>query len=525
MFERTRRRLGFSKIDSRRQAGFSLVELLVSIVIMAEVLIGLLIIFDSSSRLARAQTHLAELQQSLRVGQAELVRFVRMAGLGGLPITMLNLPAGQPNSGTPIYESFGVFPRSGYAVSVLNNVDEATIVGVVDSTAPAQGTDLVLPGSDVLVLRGVFETPMFYLDPPIDTSTWFSDTTGDGESDLFSGTVILPERARISGREYWDYPQEIADLADVLKEADTDSEGLALILRDTINPNAYVVVAFDFANTAQSDLDPADCPNVDVHDSTAIEDRPQCISFAVRLDPDENLVTGHGAAYADMSRGTTLQAPATPSETTLAVDPAVPDRIELPTQIGSIGLLDEYRFFVRAEWEVPGDSTTRLTPVLSRARFFPGSNTQIDRVDIADNVLDLQIAIAADADPVDTAGYGFITDGDEDSTEDGDSDEILFNVPGDTISATDPRNYTAPEGDTGVLTWYDTDLEFHYLRINTLVQARFADLNHRAPELVAIEDYDRGAAFTVDGQNYTLNNEIQFRRRWLQTIVELRNLL
>ena len=46
---------------------------------MAEILVGVAILFDSSNRLARAQTHVAELQQSLRVGQSEIVRYANSA--------------------------------------------------------------------------------------------------------------------------------------------------------------------------------------------------------------------------------------------------------------------------------------------------------------------------------------------------------------------------------------------------------------------------------------------------------------
>ncbi len=507
MFDKVRfvRRQG----GGSRQAGFSLVELLVSMVIMVEVLIGLLIIFDSSSRLARAQTHLAELQQSLRVGQAEIVRFTRMAGLGGLPITMLNLPSGQPDASAPIYDTFGTFPKTGYAVSLLNNVDEATIVGVVDSMAANQGTDIVLPGSDVLILRGVLSTPMYYLDPPLDVSAWIT-------ADVFSGKVILPERSRVSGRTYWDYPQEISELSDRLKAAKTAAQPLAIMMRDTLNPNAYVIAAFDHNTTTTNELDLAACPNIDVHSATAAEDIPQCISFNVTLDPDQDPSLGPGAGYADMTTGTILRPGA--GGTTLTVDAGPPAvEIEMPSNIGSIGLVEEYRLFVRAEWEVPGDNTTRLTPVLSRARFLPGTNTVLDRVDIADNVLDLQIAVGADADARGTVGHGEIQDDGDDT------DEILFNAVDDTTS-TLTTNYSSPQGTASLQTWYDTALEFHYLRINTLVQARFPDLNHRAPEIQPIEDYDRGADFTVAGATYSFSDEIRYRRRWLQTVVELRNL-
>ncbi len=485
---------------SSRQGGFSLVELLVSIVIMAEILVGLLIIFDSSSRLARNQTHLAGLQQSMRVGQSELVRFTRMAGLGGLPVTLLNLPVGQPDSNNTVYGLMGTFPQWGFAVAIDNNVAIGTTVG----------GDPVLTGSDVLTLRGVFSTPMYYIDPPLDVTGWVN-------SNQFDGTVTVVRRTRVTGRSWWGYPQDLDQLAERLRAAKTATLPVALMLRDTANPNAYVVAAFD-TDTEDSWLDSDDCPNVDVHDSMASGPNsghvPQCIKFKVILDPDQNPMAGPGAAYGDLTTGTSLRSLGDFGHggTTLLVDPGPPEvKVEVPTNIGSVGLLEEYRLFVRQEWEVPGDATTHLTPVLSRASFLPGTDTALERVDIADNLLDLQVAVAADVD-----GDGEILDRSE---TDG-IDEILFNAAGDTVTAGDdstPPVYTAPQG-SGVTaeTWYDTSLEFHFLRINTLVQARFPDANHRAPELATIEDHDQSANNS--------DSDLRYHRRWLRTSIELRNL-
>ncbi len=485
------------------QAGFSLVELLVTVIILAEVLVGLLIIFDSSSRLARAQTHVAELQQSLRVGQAELTRLTRMTGLGGLPITPRNAAA-RARAGT--------FPGAGPAVSVFNNVAEKTIVQLLDPSAAAGTDDVILPGSDVLLLRGVFSTPMFYFDPPLKIDgDWLSN--GGLAANEFSGRVILPARSRISGRSWWDYPQEIQDLADRLNDARTDMTPLALLLRDTLSPNAYVVAAFDYATTTSADLTPSQCPNVEVHADLPIEHVPQCIQFNIVLDPDEDPGVGPGQAYADLTAGTGLEG----GGQELIVDSGTGFNVFLPTNVGSIGLLEEYRLYVRAEWEIPGQFDTRLTPVLARAEFLPGTNTQIDRVDIADNVLGLQIAIGADADSVGVSGHGEIAD------TGSDGDEVLFNSVDDTDSASGAIDTSAVGTETKL--WTDPALQFHFLRINTLVQARFPDVKHRAPQIDLIEDYDRGATFQVEGINHTFNNELQYRRRWLQTVVELRNLI
>ena len=68
-----------------RQSGFTLIELLVSMIVFVTVLVAVMVMFTSSSRLARLQIHTADMQQSLRIGQYEIVRNLRMAGRGGLP--------------------------------------------------------------------------------------------------------------------------------------------------------------------------------------------------------------------------------------------------------------------------------------------------------------------------------------------------------------------------------------------------------------------------------------------------------
>ena len=65
--------------------GFTLVEAIVSLLLAVGILVGVLTLFDRNNQLARSQTYVAEMQNSLRVGQADLARYIRMAGRGGLP--------------------------------------------------------------------------------------------------------------------------------------------------------------------------------------------------------------------------------------------------------------------------------------------------------------------------------------------------------------------------------------------------------------------------------------------------------
>ena len=50
-------------------AGFTLVELLVSMLVLVLVLVGVLELFDLNNKLARSQMQLAGMQQSIRISQ------------------------------------------------------------------------------------------------------------------------------------------------------------------------------------------------------------------------------------------------------------------------------------------------------------------------------------------------------------------------------------------------------------------------------------------------------------------------
>ncbi len=504
----------------RKAGGFSLIELLITLAIFATVTAGLLAVFDNSGRLARAQTQVAIMHQGQRVGQTELVRFVREAGIGGLPILRINL-ADSDGDGTPEaiatvnYDNLGAFPRNGYAVSVLNNIEGVkTILEVVDDSetdcAPAVDTNCVVPGSDVLIVRGVFSTPLFYVEPPLDSATFIDDGA------LLNDEITVPGKIRVAGKIWQDYPQDLDALVDWLKNAKARSDGSerpeALILRDTLNPNAYVVVEFDHANINLADIKEIKCPDTGLDPGTPSEaiDIPNCVTFPLKL------TTGAGAepgkSYVDLTSGSILDGTAG----------AALGAARFPSRIGSIGVLEEYRFFVRINWDPqPPPLAPRLSPVLSRARFLPGTNTQVGSiVDIAENVIDLQIAVGADTDAVGSDYYGRIRDDGDDT------DEVLFNA---LLDDPGTGNYAEPPNE--LKAWYNPEIEFHFLRINTLVESAEPELRYLAPQLIQIEDHNRGLPFTINGGletnpiAYNSDDRRRFRRRWLRTVVEMRNLL
>lgn len=179
---------------------------------------------------------------------------------------------------------------------------------------------------------------------------------------------------------------------------------------------------------------------------------------------------------------------------------------DLATSATFVGVLEEYRYYVRQELAIPGDPTSDWQPKLSQARVFPGTETPYNNqaanwsLDVADNIVDLQVSLGFDtpagAGQIGNTGTGEITE-----AEDGQNDDWLFN--GSTDDSADP-------------TW--TNSRIYYLRLDLLARTDRRDRNFQAPLVVAIEDHD------YTGSHENTRNERMYRRRLLQSVIDLRNL-
>ncbi len=132
------------KLDRRRRvtvrrpdSGASLIEMLVAFGLTVTVSVGALSLFLLHQRLARAQLEAASLQQAQRAVHLELRRALRAAGRGGL-----------------VHQLPGQAPRPELALEVEKRVSAGHAVG---ATTAAEGTD-------VLVVRGVINGPLYWVD-------------------------------------------------------------------------------------------------------------------------------------------------------------------------------------------------------------------------------------------------------------------------------------------------------------------------------------------------------------------------
>jgi len=152
----------------RDQAGFSLIELLLAMIVAVEILVVAAMAFDISNKTAAVQTQITDLQQSLRIAQLDVARLVRSAGRGGLPVAA--------NPGVAYVPPPPIPELQGYAIEVRNNVPDADRhISREDDTSPE-----ALEGTDILTVRGCISSPLYQITP--DTMT----------IDAGTGTGTLP---------------------------------------------------------------------------------------------------------------------------------------------------------------------------------------------------------------------------------------------------------------------------------------------------------------------------------------------
>jgi len=400
---------------SRRRRGFSLLELLVAMFVLAQVIAAVLILLDSTERLSRSQTHLSEMQQSSRIAQSQIIRKARMAGRGGLPRG--NMP-------------------QGVALSVRNNVPAAENLVIGDSSTP-----ILVANTDVLTVRGIFESPIWWIDPEVPAA--FS--VDDSDPSNITGQLIVTE-----GPVRF---QELSNDLSLLEDIADDSLPVALLLISDISDLVWTVVEFDPGNSNLSS-------------------NPATVAFKV---------TGgsHTTQYQLLSGGF----------------PASLDGVSL------FGVLEEHQYYLRQDYEIPGDPNSRTAPKLSRAQFYPNTATPFRNADylardIADNIYDFQVAL------------GIEIDGDAEILDSGDNnDEWLFNASNDNPADTKWVLGVPPATSTNL--WY--------LRLSTLALTDRLERSYAASSVNTIEDHAIPAAFNQPPWN-------QYRRHLRQSLIDLRNL-
>ncbi len=458
-------------------AGFSLVELLVSLLLVALVLGGAMTMFNYTNKLSRAQLHQSDLQQSGRVAQRDLLRNLRMAGRGGL--VGFHVPGTDPNSGPA-----SITP----AIEVRNNTPSGNQrLAVGDNSSP-----LVVEDTDVLTVRGHFNSPPLFVNSTDPTTFTFDSGTG-------AGAIVVS--SHVNG----DVMQDMTAIVEAVNANRTD----AILLVSNLSDEIYGV----------AELNPGGSNVPDPY----VPDPNNEITITIAF------TTGgtYGADYSLLSADGVF-----PDGDPLNHPNWLPPRAL--SGVGMIALLEEYRYYIRD----PEDGTA---PRLSRARFFPG--TEVDHPvdgfenDIADNIYDLQVALGFDSsfdgsnttngffafDPDNTGADDIIFDADVEPTGDTATDDWLFNAAGDTtaLGSLPWTPQPAAGGNPPIFSASQPRPRLYYARVTSLAMAARPDSGYAAPVITAIEDH----AYPGDSADPVNNIEGRARRRLLlTTIADLRNL-
>ena len=119
--------------------GFTLLEMLVVIALLSIVMIGLLNLLDTSSKISVTETSLADTQENVRFAAYHIMRTARMMGSSAMPF------AANVGGSDRWFSGQLISNASGTAATPFGSVD-------------------VVAGSDVLTLRGFFEIAPFFTD-------------------------------------------------------------------------------------------------------------------------------------------------------------------------------------------------------------------------------------------------------------------------------------------------------------------------------------------------------------------------
>ncbi|MFQ5349255.1 MAG: PilW family protein [Thermoanaerobaculia bacterium] len=434
---------------SPRSGGFSLVELLVGLAVTSMLLLAIVGVFSAGSKVARVETQNSDLQQTLRASHRQITRYVNMAGRGGLALALPN---------TPVYQGPALTMRNAAGVGADNG---QIAIGFAN-------TPVAVDGSDILVARGVFTTQVFQIETlaPGDFQLFNLGIPTTDPTAATDGVVVIHDLTNTGVQ------QDLTPLSDAI----TGNIPEALVLQSPMDERIVAVVELDFANSA-------------------VAAGQATLAFKVQgmTHPEYRDLYASGAGP----------------------QPVLPIGLN---SVANVGVLEEYRFYVR-EPPPPIPGLPEGTPKLSMARMFPGTEIPYlsvlanAAVDLADNVLDMQVGLAFDSNlgpaATDQNGDGVVNEDDLEVYEaaDGENDDYLFNTKEDDPAVAPWNGAAAPQP------------ELYYVRLSLLARAGRRERNYQAPELLGYEDVQ---ALRI--LNWNSFEERMFKRRFQQTVIELRNL-
>lgn len=453
----------------RAESGFTLIEMIVVVLLLAIAMLGILAVFDASARINKSEQDVADAQGAVRYGIYQMTRAIRMAGAGGLFVTQAVLNAPDPQ-------------LPGITIASANGYDNVTGATVTD-----MNTGNAIPvrdGTDMIEVRGVINSPLLTFD--LKTSCPAGCT----------GAAALNVPTTVYGAFNQPHLNDNAANRPQFAAIDQYTQGVTAL------NSMFVLVT----------------QNDDIHPGCATINGPQLYSqpsynVGVITAPT-TLGASNSLGTVDFSNGRALEFdPEVPGETA-----AVAQNL---TSLKHVGILDDLIFFI--------DNTDPLHPGLAQGT---RRGDRFDVVRLADDVEDMQIAYGVDTDGnnainrlVPTVAG---TDPDLNVSTQVAGDEWRPNVPGEPFYvATDFQSQQPPP----VPFTHDAGTchapRLHGVMVTLVAKSKDPDPTYRSPSargfVVMNTPVTINPPYPDVAQYPTFSPEPQFRRR-VQTIkINLRN--
>jgi type IV pilus assembly protein PilW len=139
-------------LERKREAGFSLVEMMIVIAILGVVMAAMYSMFNHQQKSYSVQDNVAMMQQNVRVGLDYLVKDIRMAGYipEGIPFDSDDPPVPEPSTTEPSSDVSGQLFTDGVAESIEQaTVNSLTFQGDIDNDAVTETVQYALNGTDL----------------------------------------------------------------------------------------------------------------------------------------------------------------------------------------------------------------------------------------------------------------------------------------------------------------------------------------------------------------------------------------
>lgn len=455
--------------------GFTLVEMIVVVFLLALAMLGILSVFDASARINKSESDIADAQGAVRYGIYSMTRAIRMAGAGGLYVTQAVLNGRDP-------QLPGITVVNSALANSYDNVEAGTKV------ASLNGDVLVRPGTDMIEIRGVINSPLlgFDLATGCDPCNPTTDPTGgcsacDGASSKLN--VAPTTNTPHVNNDATNRPQ--------FSQIDAYTGG--------VKPAAPMLVIVAF--------------NDDIHAGCSVGQIP--------LYPQTPYNVGA------LRAATTLSASNTFGTVDFTDTNAIELNSELPSQTGTAaiaeknvrhaGILDDLIFFI--------DNTNPSHPALAEGT---RRGNAFDVVTLADDVEDMQIAYGVDTDGNNAINRLLATapgtvDADSNVSSQPAGDEWVPNVPGADNPIT---NDATPFRATDFFDLPNHCPRLHAVMISLVAKSHDPDPTYKAPSargLLTMNSPVTIAPPHPDTAQYPGIGVTTFRRR-LQTLkINLRN--